>query len=134
MNVQCLRTKRRILINNNDNNNNNKQIQLCKVCLCTKGFTVKKKIAIYMHSKYCCNKSVNLLASRSEFQLRIHPASHSYKPNCQSSDVERVYSQRVCVFFISNWNYRRHIKFYPCPFTQGSRLEELTSTYTEHIY
>lgn len=36
VNVQCLRTKKRILINNN-----NKQTQLCKVCLCTKGFTVR---------------------------------------------------------------------------------------------
>ena len=42
VNVQCLRNKRRILINNN-----NKQAQLCKVCLCTKGFTVRKNCTIH---------------------------------------------------------------------------------------
>ena len=50
VNVQYLRTKRRILINNNNNkknNNNNKQTQLCKVCLCTKGFTVRKNRNIH---------------------------------------------------------------------------------------
>ena len=33
-----------------------------------KGFTVPKT-TIYMHSKHCCNMSVNSLVSRSEFQL-----------------------------------------------------------------
>ena len=41
VNVQCLRTKRRILINNN------KQTQLCKVFFCTKGFTVRKNRTIH---------------------------------------------------------------------------------------
>ena len=63
------------------------------VCLCTKGFTVRNNFSVHALEALLQYMSVNLLGSRSEFQLCAHPAFHSYKPNCQStSDIEHVYS------------------------------------------